>query len=316
MEDLGFGIQLGFDCVALSFVSSPEDVLRVRECMHDIGAVRPIISKLERAACLDRLGAVMDVSDAVMVARGDLGVEVDIKRVPVLQKQIIAEANLHGIPVITATQMLESMTVGLLPTRAEAADVANAVFDGTDALMLSGETSVGRYPVQSVEMMANIIEEAESFHLGDENMRWANQRLRGKGVGEAICHTAVVAAHDLGLKAIIVVTRSGQTALDVAKFRPPAVVHAFAFDPVVHNFLALTRGVSPHLCTYMTDFEPLMDMIDKIMIDDKIAEPGEAVAMVLGVPVGEHAGSNTLTIHNVGEKFSTGYTCSPLEGSL
>ncbi len=306
LEDLAFGLQLGFDCIALSFVAQASDVEALRDKMKAVGIVRPIISKLERAACIDNLQEILKVSDAVMVARGDLGVEMDIKRVPVLQKLIIAEANKHGIPVITATQMLESMTQGLLPTRAEAADVANAVLDGTDALMLSGETSMGIYPVQTVQMMNNIIMEAEKFHVEYETMKWLAQDVEGGNMAEAICHTSVVAAHDLGLRNIVVITRSGQTAFDVAKFRPKAAIQAFSFDVQVRNFMCLSRGVSPHLSKFMLNFEELMDLIDTYLIEEGICRREERVAVVLGVPIGQHKSTNTLTIHRVGVKMSPG----------
>jgi pyruvate kinase len=305
LEDLAFGLQLGFDCVALSFVSQASDVLRLREKMEELNCVRPIMAKLERAACVDNLASILEVSDAVMVARGDLGVEVDIKRVPVLQKKIITEANLLGIPVVTATQMLESMTQGLLPTRAEAADVANAVLDGTDALMLSAETSVGQYPVQSVKMMHNIITEAEKFDAEYDSLRWTRETLRKHDVTEAVCHTAVVAAHDLGLRNIVVITRSGKTALEVAKFRPQADIQSFSFDADVRNYLAITRCVSPHLCQYLASFEDLIDVIDKLLVEKGICKLDEKVAVVLGVPIGQQKSTNTLTIHRVGARLAS-----------
>jgi pyruvate kinase len=305
LEDLRFGMATGFDAVALSFVSTPADVISLRQEMDKLGAARPIISKLERSACLEHLPEILDVSDAAMVARGDLGVEVDIKRVPVLQKRIISEANHRGIPVITATQMLESMTKGLMPTRAEAADIANAVFDGTDALMLSGETSVGLHPVEAVKMMSDIAVEAEVAYESEDRKVWLNRSLRGRDIGEAICHTAVVAAHDLGLRTIVAITQSGQTALDTAKFRPDAAIHAFAFDASLNNFLALSRGVAPHVSEYAEDVESLLNIIDAYLVEKDIAQKNEAVAIILGVPIAGHKSTNLLLIHKVGEKYYT-----------
>lgn len=305
MDDLRFGLQTGFDAVALSFVSQAADVISLRDEMKRVGTVRPVIAKLERAACLSDLPAILKVSDAVMVARGDLGVEVDIKRVPVLQKTIISQANVRGIPVITATQMLESMTTGLLPTRAEAADVANAVYDGTDALMLSGETSVGLYPVQTVDMMREITLEAEAaLATSGGHELWMNADLKSDDIAGAICHTAVVAAHDLGLSNIVAITRSGRTALDISKFRPHAAIHAFAFNSEVSSFLSLSRGVAPHLAERSDDVEALMDLIDSYMLERGIGNTGEAVAVVLGVPVGTHKSTNMLMIHRLGQKFT------------
>jgi len=306
IEDLRFGIQTGFDAVALSFVARAEDVVALRNEMVKLGTTRPIIAKLERAACLENIPAILDACDGVMVARGDLGVEVDIKRVPVLQKTIISQANKRGVPVITATQMLESMTRGLLPTRAEAADVANAVFDGTDVLMLSGETAVGKYPVQAVQMMADIAVEAEQALDERQFDLWRKQDLKPRDVSEAICHTAVVAAHDLGLRNIVAVTRSGRTALDIAKFRPGADIHAFSFDRETSNVLALSRGVVPHLCKHTGSVESLMDLVDARLLEEGIAQKGEAVAMVLGMPIGKPKSTSTLMVHKVGEKEPVG----------
>jgi pyruvate kinase len=304
-EDLRFGIQTGFDAVALSFVSEASDVVSLREEMNKLGTVKPIISKLERAACLEHLPEILDVSDAAMVARGDLGVEVDIKRVPVLQKRIISEANSRGIPVITATQMLESMTKGLMPTRAEAADIANAVWGGTDALMLSAETSVGLHPVEAVKMMGDIAVEAEIASESEGQELWMKRSLGGDDIGEAICHTAVVAAQDLALKTIVAITQSGQTALDTAKFRPQAAIHAFAFDPGLNNFLALSRGVAPHVSEYTDDIEKLLNIIDTYLTEKEIAQKNEAVAIIMGVPIADHKSTNLLLIHRVGEKYQT-----------
>ncbi|MBM4327158.1 MAG: pyruvate kinase [Deltaproteobacteria bacterium] len=302
-EDLRFGLQVGFDAVALSFVSSRSDVAALRAEMRKHGAIKPIIAKLERAACLDNLDEIMGEADAVMVARGDLGIEVDIKRLPVLQKIIISKANSHGLPVITATQMLESMTKGMLPTRAEAADVANAVFDGADALMLSGETSVGLFPTAAVRMMHEIVTEAESFAAGvkDPDL-WRRRDYQGRDIPNAICHTAVVAAHDLKLENIVVVTMTGQTALDVSKFRPTSAIHAFSPDRTRSNFLALSRAVIPHHCDLPGDFEELMNFIDAQLIEKGIAQIDEVVAVSLGLPLQQHKGTNTLIIHRVGHK--------------
>ena len=267
-----------------------------------MGSPKPIISKLERAACLDNLDEILEASDAVMVARGDLGLEVDIERLPVLQKTIISKANRRGVPVITATQMLESMTTGLLPTRAEAADVANAVFDGTDALMLSGETAVGEHPVEALKMMRDIALEAEAFSDATQSEPWKIKHLRGDEIAKAICHTAVVAAHDLGLGNIVAATKSGQTALDIAAFRPNATIQAFAPDRSLASFLALCRGVAPHFCPFANDFEHLINIIDTQLLEKGIAKRGEAVVLALGVPIQEHGATNSLIIRRVGEK--------------
>ena len=299
-EDLRFGLELDFDAVALSFVSEAADVLLLKDEMTRLGKVKPIISKLERAACIDHLDEILEVSDAVMVARGDLGIEVDIKRLPILQKTIITKANSLGVPVITATQMLESMTKGLLPTRAEVADVANAVLDGADVLMLSGETAVGAYPAQTVEMMHELAVEAEAYSHEAEQELWKFRLLRREDIAEAVCHTAVVAAHDLGLDNIVAVTLSGQTALDIAKFRPHATIHAFAQDWSLTNFLALSRGVRPNFCSLGDDLKSVLTTVDAQLTEHGISVKGDVVALVLGFPIKEHEGTNALLLHKLG----------------
>jgi pyruvate kinase len=302
IEDLRFGLETGFDVIALSFVSRASDVEMLRSEMRKMGKERPIISKLERSACLDNLDEIIEASDAVMVARGDLGVEVPIERLPVLQKIIIGKANGRGVPVITATQMLQSMTDGLLPTRAEAADTANAVFDGTDALMLSGETAVGRYPVQVVEMMNKIVVQAESFQRESPADLWEVKELRGDEVAKAICHSAVIAAQDLDLGAIVAVTVTGQTALDIAALRPDTPIHAFVSDPFLQRFLALSRGVTPHLCDLAPDPEGLMRRIDTVLTEKGIAGEGRSVAFVMGLPITDHKATNSLIVRTVGSE--------------
>jgi pyruvate kinase len=302
IDDLRFGLQTGFDVIALSFVAQASDVELLRKEMRKMGKERPVVSKLERSACLDNLDEILEASDAVMVARGDLGVEVPIERLPILQKTIIRKANHRGIPVITATQMLESMTRGLLPTRAEAADVANAVFDGTDALMLSGETAVGQHPVQAVKMMNNIAVQAENFQETYSAEHWKIKELRGDEIAKAVCHSAVVAAQDLGLGNIVAVTVSGQTALDIAALRPDAPIHAFVSDPFLQKFLILSRGVTPHLCDLAPDFEALMRQIDAVLIEKKIAGIGQSVALVMGLPITDHKATNSLIVRTVGSE--------------
>ena len=301
-KDLRLGLKLDFDAIALSFVSEAADVQLLRDEMLRIGKDKPIIAKLERAACIDHLDEIIEASDAVMVARGDLGIEVDIKHLPILQKTIIAKANSVGVPVITATQMLESMTKGLLPTRAEVADVANAVLDGTDVLMLSGETAVGAYPTQAVEMMHELASEAEAYSQVADQELWKFRLLRGKDIAEAVCHTAVVAAHDLGLDNIVVVTLSGQTALDIAKFRPHAMIHAFAQDWSLTNFLMLSRGVFPNFCSLGDDLKSVLTTVDTQLIERGISARGDVVALVLGFPIKAHEGTNALMIYKVGSQ--------------
>ncbi|MDP8961150.1 MAG: pyruvate kinase, partial [Actinomycetota bacterium] len=220
-QDLEAAIDMGVDWIALSFVRKPDDVVEAREIIRGAGGEQPIVSKLERPEVLDNLHDTMEATDAVMVARGDLGTEVGPERVPALQKEIIALANAVGKPVITATEMLESMIRSPRPTRAEASDVANAVFDGTDALMLSGETATGRFPVETVRTMARIIEVAEAsprFGLAPPDR--AQEPVQGGAVGRIVARAAVQVAEDVRAKALVVFSFSGESIQRVSKFRP------------------------------------------------------------------------------------------------
>src|SRR3989454_1387939 len=217
--DLAFALAHGANYVAVSFVRRAEDVLQAKAAIRRAGKDTPVIAKLEKPEAIENLDAILRVADGVMVARGDLGVEMNLERVPVVQKEIIARAREFRRPVITATQMLESMTQNPRPTRAEASDVANAIFDGTDAVMLSAETAAGRYPVESVAMMAKIVVEAES-NMGDFVQPRRRRRHRGLSISETICESIAHAAEDLHMGAIAVFTETGNTARMISKYRP------------------------------------------------------------------------------------------------
>jgi pyruvate kinase len=240
-EDLAFGLELGVDYVALSFVRRPEDVMRARELIHaQHHAPVPIIVKLEKPEAIQQLDAIVRVADGLMVARGDLAVEMSPEEVPPLQKRIIHKANAAGKPVITATQMLQSMTTNPRPTRAEASDVANAVLDGSDAVMLSGETAVGQYPVETVQAMARICTAAEAL---EPNPKAFPPTHRSRAY--ALVRAASALADDVEARAVVVFTRSGQTAHLVAQARPAAPIYAFTADEAVRRRLALCWGVQP-----------------------------------------------------------------------
>ncbi|RMG97971.1 MAG: pyruvate kinase, partial [Candidatus Dadabacteria bacterium] len=242
-EDLRFGLRIGVDWVALSFVRSPRDLDPAREIMDQEGVRAPVLAKIEKRQALARLGEILDVFDGLMVARGDLGVEVDLEEVPGIQKRLIREANRRAKPVVTATQMLLSMVTNPRPTRAEVTDVANAVLDGTDAVMLSEETAMGRHPVESVAVMARIVERAEADAPEPEECR----PLAARGVPAAIARATWHVARDVGAKAIVTPTRSGSTARLVAGTRPPVPVLGMTSDPATAGALALTWGVTPAL---------------------------------------------------------------------
>lgn len=302
-DDLAFGVAHEVDAVAVSFVRTPEDVTQVREAMEHFSNGKPapmLIAKLERPEAIENLDAILDVVDGVMVARGDLGVELPPERVPVLQKLIIRKASARGKLVITATQMLESMIQNPLPTRAETSDVANAIFDGTDAVMLSAETASGQYPVETVKMMARVIEEAES-HFSE----WGTELEPIGGLGESDAASMARAAHELArdrdVTAVAVFTSRGSTAWLVSKIRP--VKHILAFTPDLQTYrkLAFLWGVYPLLVPYVNTLEAMIGYVDKAMMESGIQQ-GEQVVMVCGFPVGAMRPPNMALLHNVGEK--------------
>jgi pyruvate kinase len=237
--------QLGADYLALSFVRSPKDVLTVRQWQKKHGVSIPIVAKIEKPAAVDAIDGILEVADAIMVARGDLGIEMGVEKIPRIQKTLIEKANAKQIPVITATQMLESMMTQIYPTRAEASDIANAVLDGTDAVMLSGETASGQYPLPAVKMMAKIIVESESGEI-PKNPEPDHEAMRGEDLLlHAVTDAARDAANDLEAKGIVVFTGSGKTAVFVSKLRPSSPVYALSYDPRTVRRLRLLRGVNP-----------------------------------------------------------------------
>lgn len=299
LKDLRNGIQVRTDFVAISFVRSAEDIETLRTAIQAHGTDVPIIAKMERPEALERLEEILQAADGVMVARGDLGVEMPPEEVPIAQKRIIAEANRKFVPVITATQMLESMMESPRPTRAETSDVANTIWDGTDAVMLSGETAVGKYPVEAVEMMRRIICKAE-----DELLK-KYPPYEGKAEGEptiahAISDAACLAAADVGAKAIVVFTQSGFTALLVSKRRPKTPIIAFTPDEKVQRRLSLLWGVIPKLLPFTESTDKLLSTLDEKLISEGLAEEGDIVVIIAGIPVPARGRANFLKIHQVG----------------
>lgn len=300
-EDLAFGVAQKVDAVAVSFVRTPDDVAQVREAMEIFASGRPapmLIAKLERPEAIDNLEEILGLVDGVMVARGDLGVEMPPERVPVLQKYIIQRASTRAKLVITATQMLETMIKNPLPTRAEASDVANAIFDGTDAVMLSAETAAGHYPVETVKMMARIISEAESHFT-----EWGTE-LEPGGLGESdavsMSHAAHALADDRDVTAVAVFTSRGSTAWLMSKVRPATRILAFTPDVQTYRKLAFLWGVYPHLVPFANTLEEMIDHVDSALMETGIQQ-GEQVVMVCGFPVGSMRPPNMALLHNVGE---------------
>ncbi len=304
LNDVAWGIENGVDYVALSFVRTPQDVLDLRKIINDRNGHCKIISKLEKPEAIEQLEAIIEASDGVMVARGDLGVEMPAEEVPLLQKQIITAANKAGKLVITATQMLESMTVNSRPTRAEANDVANAVLDGSDAVMLSGETAAGAHPLASLQMMSRIIERVEN----SADDLWKNYRQTRRHEDEelgdftaAICEAAAHAAAGLKAKAIACFTETGDTAREVAKYRPPVPIIAFTPDEDVARGLNLAWGVQPCVISRLNTTDEMIVHADDVLIDSGEVQNGDRIVMTMGAPVALRGSTNLLKLHRIGE---------------
>ena len=299
-EDLAFGLEMGVDYVALSFVRRAADLQEARAWMERLGKRVPLIAKIEKPQAIDDLLAILEVCDGVMVARGDLGVELPPEQVPILQKEIIEQANAYRRLVIVATQMLESMMHEPRPTRAEASDVANAVIDGADAVMLSGETAIGKYPVEAVEMMARIVVEAErSGRHGDVGAREV-AAPPPFGYAQAISHAAREIAHDLDLKAIVAFSQSGFTARLIAKDRPRVPILAVTPDEAVWRQLALLWGVTPVLCPFAPDTDGMIRLVEEELFRRGLLAPGDLVVILGGMPVATRGMTNFLKIHRLG----------------
>lgn len=302
--DLTFGIEHEVDMVAVSFVRSDKDVEQVREAIikstHE-QAELPIIAKLERPEALENLDAIVETADGVMVARGDLGVEMSPEVVPIAQKRIIASANRRAKIVITATQMLESMMQNPRPTRAEASDVANAIFDGSDAVMLSGETAVGKYPVQSVEMMNAIIGQAEAHIDQWGHMRDITSTERAYDDAYYMTLATRELADDRNVAAIAVFTKSGRTALLMSKARPDVPIFAFTPDMRTYTRLGMYWGVLPHFVPHADTIEDMLDVVEATMLTSTPIKPGQQVVLICGFPVASGCPANLALLHTIGK---------------
>ena len=295
--DLKFALAQGVDYIAVSFVRRPEDVLLAKSLIRRAKKETPVIAKLEKPEAIENLEAILRVADGVMVARGDLGVEMNPERVPVVQKNIIARAREFRRPVITATQMLESMTENPRPTRAEASDVANAIFDGSDAVMLSAETASGKYPVEAVSMMARIIEEAEGSIKEFPRPGGTQERLKvAETVAELVCH----ASRELHMKWIVVFTHSGFTARLISRYRPLVPIAAFSPDAETRRRLALVWGVKPLGISDLRKVDQLAEISEKRLLEEKLVRQGDVIAIVAGTPMGVRGTTNFMKFHVIG----------------
>jgi len=299
-KDLAFALDMGVDWVALSFVQRPEDVSDIRKIVNGAAGV---VAKLEKPSALDHLDAIIELSDGIMVARGDLGVEIPPERVPIAQKQIVSACRAAGKPVIVATQMLESMITNPAPTRAEASDVATAVFDGADAVMLSAETAAGQYPVEAVELMARIITSVETDPLFARQME-ITHRLPEPTSADAISAAACQVAQTLKAEAIATFTFSGSTTLRAARERPLVPILCLTPNLQVARRLTLVWGVYAKIDSGITNFNEAVQRASRFAVRDGFAKPGERLVVTAGVPFGRPGTTNSLRIAFVEEPWA------------
>jgi pyruvate kinase len=297
LEFLEFGLEHGVDYVAVSFVRSAEDIERVKAFMAERNKRVPVIAKIEKHEALAQLDGIIAAADGIMVARGDLGIEIPIETVPIVQKEIIAKCNRASKPVITATQMLESMIASPRPTRAEATDVANAILDGTDAVMLSGETALGAYPTEAVRTMAQIAREVEK-HYPHASLR--DRRLENfePTIASSIAEAATRASAELKVPYIVTGTTTGNTAHHIAAFRPEARIVALTPEPQVARRLALLWGTESLIIDHYSSIEVLLYVTERRMVHEGLVGPGDLIAFTTGMPVGS-GGTNVLKIHQI-----------------
>lgn len=305
-EDIVFGIDHGFDFIAASFVCCARDILDIRQVLdrHKCDSIK-IIAKIESAEGVANIEEILSVSDGIMVARGDMGVEIDFAEIPIIQKNLIWHCYNSGKPVITATQMLESMIEHPRPTRAEITDVANAIYDGTSAIMLSGETAAGKFPVEAVQTMATIAERTET----DINY---DKRLRARGldshmnVADAVAHAACTTAMDVQARAIITMTHSGETARLVCKYRPSAPIVACVISEKVGRQLAISWGITPIVMPLVKTTDEAIEHASRLAKEHGYVEDGELAVLTAGVPIGMSGTTNMIKVHLIGDSLLSG----------
>jgi len=296
-EDLRWGLKLGADLIALSFVRNAEDIVRVHEIMDEEGIRLPVIAKVEKPQAVDHLEEIIEAFDSIMVARGDLGVELPLEAVPIVQKRAVEIARRLAKPVIVATQMLESMISSPVPTRAETSDVANAVLDGADAVMLSGETSVGEYPVVTVQTMARIVASTEEHGLE----RIAPLGSKPRTQGGAITLAAVDVAKFVDAKFLCVFTESGDSARRMSRLRSSIPMIAFTPHEAIRRRMALTWGVQTFQVETVTHTDAMFLQVDEILLAEGLAQPGDKVVVIAGSPPGITGSTNDLRVHRIGD---------------
>jgi pyruvate kinase len=304
--DLEFAIHSGVDAIAVSFVRTADDVRHVKDRIHALGADTWVIAKLEKPQAIENLESILEIADGVMVARGDLGVEMPPEKVPAIQKHVIRRAAEYRKPVITATQMLESMIENPRPTRAEASDVANAIYDGTDAVMLSAETAAGKYPVEAVKMMAKIVSETEGQmrdHPAEAPVGVHYSSHARLSISETICESMAHAAEDLDISAIAVFTETGATARQLSKYRPGPQIYALSSVPVVINRMTMLWGVVPVICAKNYTTEQMVSEAERILEEKGFVHHREILGIVAGTRT-KSGSTNFLRLHVLGDNFA------------
>ena len=312
-DDIIFGVQQGFDFIAASFVRTAQDVYDIRNLLNEYDSNIRIIAKIENREGVNNIDSILAAADAVMVARGDLGVEIDFTELPGIQKSVIDRSFSFGKPIVTATQMLDSMMVNPRPTRAEISDVANAIYDGTSAIMLSGETAAGAYPVEALKTMSAIAERTENeVHYRDNRLVDA-----GNGqisVSDATAHAACLTAKDVNASAIVTVSESGNTARLLSKYRPAQPIIACVMNEQVQRQLAISWGITPLMMALAHSTDELIEMSTSLAKENGYLHDGELAVVTAGVPVGVSGTTNMIKIHMIGNCLATGVGIGP-EGS-
>ena len=309
-DDIIFGIQQGYDFIAASFVRTAQDVYDIRNLLNQYDSNIRIIAKIENREGVNNIDSILAAADAVMVARGDLGVEIDFTELPGIQKTIIDRSFSFGKPIVTATQMLDSMIVNPRPTRAEISDVANAIYDGTSAIMLSGETAAGAYPVEALKTMSAIAErtEQEGFHLRGRQMDFNPGKI---SVSDATAHAACLTARDVNAAAIVTVSESGTTARLLSKYRPQQPIIACVMKEQVQRQLSLSWGITPLMMSLAHSTDELIEMSTALAKENGYLHNGELAVVTAGVPVGVSGTTNMIKIHMVGNCLATGVGVGP-----
>ena len=309
-DDIIFGIQQGYDFIAASFVRTAQDVYDIRNLLNQYDSNIRIIAKIENREGVNNIDSILAAADAVMVARGDLGVEIDFTELPGIQKTVIDRSFSFGKPIVTATQMLDSMMVNPRPTRAEISDVANAIYDGTSAIMLSGETAAGAYPVEALKTMSAIAErtEQEGFHLRGRTMDFNPGKI---SVSDATAHAACLTARDVNAAAIVTVSESGTTARLLSKYRPQQPIIACVMREQVQRQLSLSWGITPLMMSLAHSTDELIEMSTALAKENGYLHNGELAVVTAGVPVGVSGTTNMIKIHMVGNCLATGVGVGP-----